>query len=159
MVILLAKLFSISETSCDGSLAHPLIGSGQMEDLKVGDILKNGGAPFCKKTVVHYGPYGLFHGVFQDLPRFDSGLANLSDTGSWNRKIRKWFGKRHRHRNLFFVQNQVRHIYQVMIEIMASPRTKNGLRNDLPAEKKGVNSSDGNRPIWKKMRVGNSGKI
>ena len=61
------------------------IGSGQMEDLKVGDILKTAGLrPCCKKTVVHYDVW-FVHGVFQDLPRVDSGLAYLSDTGSWNR--------------------------------------------------------------------------
>ena len=32
MLILLAKLFSISEASFDGSLVNPLIGSGQMEE-------------------------------------------------------------------------------------------------------------------------------
>ena len=53
-----------------------------MEDLKVGDILKTAGLrPCCKKTVVHYDVW-FVHGVFQDLPRVDSGLAYLSDTGS-----------------------------------------------------------------------------
>ena len=64
MVILLAKLSSISEASCDGSLANPLIGSGQMEGLKVGDILKNGEAPSWPFIMT----YGLFMGSSKTCP-------------------------------------------------------------------------------------------
>ena len=119
------------------------IGSGQMEDLKVGDILKTAGLrPCCKKTVVHYDVW-FVHGVFQDLPRVDSGLAYLSDTGSWNRA-----------RGL---ANDTGTSFSFRIKFDTSTKwwlkswQALGLnRLQRPAfKKKGVNSSDGKFcPIW-----------
>ena len=54
-----------------------------MEDLKVGDILKNGRAPCGKKNGRSlWSVWFVSWGLHLDLPRFDSGLAYLSDTGS-----------------------------------------------------------------------------
>ena len=89
--------------------ANPLIGSGQMEDLRVGDILqnavKNGRSLWrmiCSWGLPRPAPFWLRFSFFvTQAPEIESGLANNTF--------------------LILVQtNQVRHIYQVMIEIMTT---------------------------------------